>query len=98
MEQIENGKGANQLWRESGTTLSFAEWIQREKDKGRFLPNKMVDSIANSIKSDLGIDVPKETIVKKDTSIVGLSKPIIAVSIFIVIGAIAYTIYKKIKK
>ena len=27
-------KSANQLWRESGTSLSLKDWIQREKDKG----------------------------------------------------------------
>ena len=26
-------KSPNKLWRESGTSLSFADWIQREKDK-----------------------------------------------------------------
>ena len=26
-------KSANQLWRESGTTLSFKDWLNREKRK-----------------------------------------------------------------
>ena len=26
-------KSANQLWRESGTTLSFKDWLNREKKK-----------------------------------------------------------------
>jgi len=33
-------KSANQLWRESNTTLTFKNWIEREKEKGQFIPNK----------------------------------------------------------
>lgn len=32
-------KSANQLYRESGTTLPFKEWIEREKAKGIYIPN-----------------------------------------------------------
>jgi phage anti-repressor protein len=33
-------KSANQLWKESNTTLSFKDWLEREKNKGKFIPNK----------------------------------------------------------
>lgn len=33
-------KSANQLWRESNTTLTFKNWLEREKEKGQFIPNK----------------------------------------------------------
>ena len=33
-------KSANQLWKESNTTLSFKDWLDREKEKGKFIPNK----------------------------------------------------------
>ena len=33
-------KSANQLWKESNTTLSFKDWLEREKEKGKFIPNK----------------------------------------------------------
>jgi len=33
-------KSANQLWKESNTSLSFKDWIEREKSKGVFIPNK----------------------------------------------------------
>lgn len=33
-------KSANQLWKESNTTLTFKTWIEREKEKGQFIPNK----------------------------------------------------------
>ena len=32
-------KSANQLYKESGTTLSFRDWIEREKSKGIHIPN-----------------------------------------------------------
>lgn len=33
-------KSANQLWKESNTSLSFKDWLDREKGKGIFIPNK----------------------------------------------------------
>ena len=33
-------KSANQLWKESNTSLSFKDWIEREKEKGIFILNK----------------------------------------------------------
>jgi hypothetical protein len=96
MEQIENGKSANQIWKESGTTLSFADWIQREKDKGRFLPNQIVSEVAESIKNSLGIFTEPEKVNTK-TKVVGLNKWIIVASLAIIGGAIAYTVIKKKK-
>jgi len=33
-------KSANRLWKESNTSLSFKDWLEREKSKGIFIPNK----------------------------------------------------------
>lgn len=107
MENIDLGKSANQLWKESGSTLSFKTWLQREKDKGRFLPNKQliefnsVDGTENStkiqeiIKSNLEQNKPKEVF---KPNAFGLSKSIIAVSIILVLGGVGYAIYKKNNK
>ena len=38
-------KSANQLWKESNTTLSFKDWLDREKEKGKFIPNKKFLSV-----------------------------------------------------
>lgn len=108
MEQLENGKSANQIWKESGTTLSFADWIQREKEKGRFLPNKMVsdftDAIKSSIKDSLGIDNPSNltndplnTSVNTSNKVVGLNKWVLVGSLAVIAGAVVYSIYKKKK-
>jgi hypothetical protein len=42
-------KSANQLWRESGTSLSFKDWIQREKDKGVQIKNKLLENVVGSM-------------------------------------------------
>lgn len=38
-------KSANQLWKESNTSLSFKDWLDREKQKGNFIPNKKFKGI-----------------------------------------------------
>jgi hypothetical protein len=105
-------KSPNKLWRESRSALSFADWIQREKDKGVFLQNKKFEKHANfdgqidysnwieQIKAqnriDLGIDRVYQKDIK-DTTFFGLSKPVLILSSLIIIGAIGYKIYQKRK-
>jgi hypothetical protein len=105
-------KSPNKLWRESGTSLSFADWIQREKDKGAFLTNKKFENFASAdgeiddltwleqVKAqdriDLGIDKIDDS-KKKDTTFLGLSKPVLIISGLIILGAIGYKIYQKRK-
>jgi hypothetical protein len=106
-------KSPNRLWRESGTSLSFADWIQREKDKGAFLSNKKFENFSNAeglvddaswleqikrkSRIDLGIDKVDSDEKKKDNTIVGLNKNVLILSGIIVLGAIAYKIYQKRK-
>lgn len=106
MENIDLGKSANQIWKESGSTLSFKNWLQREKDKGRFLPNKQLmefnsvegeDEISNSQK------LIQETLNNKSNSnpkdvTKGLSKAVIIISATLILGAVAFKIYQKQKK
>lgn len=105
-------KSPNRLWRESGTSLSFAQWIQREKDKKNFLVNKKFENFSDSqgdldetnwvkdsisqTRIDLGIDIPKEN-KKPDDTFLGLNKGILMLSALIIVGAIGYKIYKKNK-
>jgi hypothetical protein len=105
-------KSPNKLWRESGTSLSFADWIQREKDQGAFLTNKKFENFADSdgeiddatwleqVKAqnriDLGIDKIDDPN-KKDTTFLGLSKPVLIISGLIILGAIGSKIYQKRK-
>ena len=30
---------ANAMYKQSGSTLSFKDWLEREKSKGKFIPN-----------------------------------------------------------
>ena len=103
-------KSPNRLWRESGTTLSFANWIQREKDKSNFLINKKFENFSNmqgteekdwldTIKKEsrdfFELDKSKDN--NNDNTFVGLSKPILIISALIIVGAIGYKIYQKRK-
>jgi hypothetical protein len=104
-------KSPNRLWRDSGTSLSFADWIQREKDKNNFLINKKFENFANvqgesndtdwleSAKQEsrdfFGID--KSLDKKKDNTFIGLNKGVILISVLLIAGAIGYKIYQKRK-
>lgn len=106
------GKSPNRLWKESGTTLSFANWIQREKDKSNFLVNKKFENFSNTQEEpddnawlqdtiaqsriDLGIDAPPSSL-KPDKTFIGLNKTVIFISLFIIVGAVGYKIYQKNK-
>jgi hypothetical protein len=106
-------KSPNRLWRDSGTSLSFADWIQREKEKGAFMQNKKFENFSNAngikspqefvqdsieqIKIDLGIEQPINDPNKKDNTFVGLNKGILVLSALIILGAIGYKIYQKRK-
>ena len=104
MENIDLGKSANQIWKESGSTLSFKNWLQREKDKGRFLPNKQLMEF-NSIDGDSELSdnqkIIQETLKKNKSNEVpnkvGLDKVVIMGSVLLVLGGIAYKIYQKRK-
>jgi hypothetical protein len=106
-------KSPNRLWRESGTSLSFADWIQREKEKGAFLKNQKFENFSNAngiktpqefvqdsieqAKIELGIDNPPLDPNKKDNTFIGLNKGVLMVSAIIVLGAIGYKIYQNRK-
>jgi hypothetical protein len=54
-------KSANQLWKESRTTLKFKDWLDREKEKGKFIPNKKFKGID-------GIDTTKIDAILEDAN------------------------------
>jgi hypothetical protein len=105
MEVVRTDKSANQLWKESGTSLSFANWLQREKDKGNFIPNKgiildtdeiVADSTA-TIRNVLNLDKPEAVDAKNASTVFGLNKWVLLLSLAIIGGAIGYKIYQKRK-
>lgn len=105
MEAFNPAKGANQLWKESGSQLPFKDWLQREKDKGRFLPNKKLSEF-NNIDGD---EVTPEQLIQQKLedkktaqeaskkTAYGLSKAVLAVSVGLVVVGIAVNVYNKRK-
>ena len=49
-------KSKNQLWRESGTTLTFKDWLERESMKGTIPPKEHLLNVAGK---DSSLDTTK---------------------------------------
>jgi len=94
-------KSANQLWRESGTTLSFKDWLNREKKKfvnfngdanvmmvNRPLNTQIKDTLS-SIRESVGYKKEGE-----GKTVFGMNKNIL---IFLGLGVVAFATYKFIK-
>jgi hypothetical protein len=92
-------KSANQLYKESGSSLPFKEWISREKDKGTFmyangLQSKINEVIAANItegedRQQVG-ELPKNTIL-------GLNKYLVISVGVLLVAAVGVAIYKRKK-
>lgn len=85
---------ANQLYRESGSTLPFREWIEREKSKGVFIPNVKAQEEFNN--ADGGDEVEETQQVKNKLevgSIIG--KNLLFVGVLVIGGLLIYKMYKK---
>ena len=88
-------KSANQLYNESGTDLSFVQWIEQEKLKATtFIKNKKLTELVDIKKEQLGL-TSKPTL--KTNNIFGLSKNVIIFSSIIIISAISIKIYQNSK-
>ena len=82
-------KSANQLWRESGTSLSFKDWIQREKDKGVEIKNKLLEDVVDSFKEANETDTVK---IKRFDF--GIPKWVVYTGVSILTFAVVYKLYK----
>ena len=87
---------ANQMYKQSGSGLPFKEWIKREKAKGILIPQKGVTDEYNEAVGNLETEEIKNE-KKKSKTVVGLSKPILIISVLMIVGAIGYTYYRKNK-
>ena len=94
-------KSANKLWRESGTTLSFKEWLNREKKKydggarATIMMNKPLNDSIEETLSFTGSPKPGKT--SRFGSTLGVSNLIWVVAAVAVGGLIVYQIVKKKK-
>jgi len=85
-------KSANQRYKESGSSLSFKDWIEREKAKGIVLPQIGVTDVFEETKAKLETNKDK----KPNNKIIGLDKRILMLSALVIVGAVAYKyLYKK---
>jgi hypothetical protein len=88
---------ANAMYKQSGSTLSFKDWLEREKSKGKFIPNiqaqmefENADGAEQTAQQDL-----KDAGQLQVGSIVGKN---LLISLAIVAGGILiYKYYKKNK-
>jgi len=95
---MQENKSMNKLWKESGTTLTFKEWLERENNKKvetkeNFLPFNAEDVIDKKLEiKTTNTNIPnKKKVLGLDTNIVIFSGVLIAASI-------GYYVYTKIKK
>lgn len=104
-------KSANKRWKESGTTLSFKEWIERENQKkASFIsfdsntqPSSTLSKTASEILEDQRKSIEKTIGLKNpynvsNTTVFGLDKKVLAFSGLIVAASLGYYIYGRIKK
>jgi hypothetical protein len=87
---------ANKLYKESGTTLSFKEWLEREKAKGKFIPN--VEAMEEFVNADGGVS--EETSEKPEITAKSVENKQMITSIVRVgfIAVLAYFVYQTIKR
>lgn len=96
---------ANQQYKLSGSVLPFKDWLNREKEKGEVIPKSGVTDVINDLldkEKEFYFDKGEDDLdsVEKDnenSTILGLSKPILMLSVLIIIGAVAYKTYYKNK-
>lgn len=92
-------KSANQLWKESKTTLTFKDWLNREKSKeGVFIPNKASEELLQTIRLAAGVDKKTEVQSPDPNKIFGLNKWVTFSAILIVGGALVYNYWQKKSK
>lgn len=97
-------KTANQRWKESGSTLTFKEWIERENQKKgsseNFLSFDSIDvkpDISNTINVFEDDNYPIKTKTDKG-KFLGLDTTTLIVSTILIVGSISYYLIKRKKK
>lgn len=94
---MQESKSMNKLWKESGTTLSFKEWLERENNKKvetkeNFLPFN-ADEV---IDKKLEIKYSNPNVPNKN-KVLGLDKNVLIFSGVLIVASISYYVYTKIK-
>ncbi len=98
---MESTKTANQLYRESGSTLPFSEWITQQKatNVDSFIKNEPLNQLIAEEKQKLGIATqPTSNYFNSSNKVFGLSKNVILISGGLILAAISIKIYQNFKK
>jgi hypothetical protein len=91
-------KSANQLWKESGTTLPFKQWIEREKQKFNYKSETNQFVGANGLSLDTsGLSLNSKSSSNPKT-VFGLNSKTLIISGAIILVAAGIYIYKRNKK
>ena len=105
-------KSANKKWKESGSTLTFKEWIDRENKKkdsrqSNFLPfdsgvdvNASQSQINDSIRQQIqnSEDLAGVTYQEDKTKFLGLDKTTFLFAGLLIAGSLGYFFYKRAKQ
>lgn len=106
-------KSANKRWKESGSTLSFKEWINRENikkspeanfvsfvnDEAYNNPKDIISSTLQQEKEYIQEISGFKTPEKADKSkIFGLNKNVLVFSSLLVVGSISFYFYQRLKQ
>lgn len=94
-------KSANKRWKESGSALSFKEWIDRDnkkkESKGYFGFDDTIspDTIINQvINENVGYKTPADA----SNTTLGLDNNVLIIASVLIVGSIGFYFYKKFKK
>jgi hypothetical protein len=85
--------GANQQYKLSGSSLSFTDWLDREKSKGVVIPKSGITDVFEKEMLDVLKEQKVEAPPKDSKRVLGLNKNILMLSGLVVVGAIAYKFY-----
>jgi hypothetical protein len=96
-------KSLNQLYKESGTTLSYKEWRRREDDKmlsfgGTLPPPNLSDSPSFQRTKE---ELERKANVKDDINpnrTFGIPNSVLIIGIVVILGTIGYKVYTKMKQ
>jgi len=81
---------ANKVYRESGSSLPFKDWLEREKNKGSFIPNAQA---LKEFENFDGVENPKE-----ETNNFAKDSSMNTIVIVAVVGIVLFGIYKFTRK
>lgn len=98
-------KSANKRWRESGTTLPFKDWINRENKKKEQSLNSFFEPIEHPIEmvknkpQNLSRNITGDSLSNTQSTnrdVFGLNKWAIVFSSLLIVGSVSYIMYKKL--